>query len=74
MYVFFEKVARSRISYICNRHSKASNKYLKTYDQREELKHIIYLDASNLYGHTMPKFLPAYRFKRIDPSEVDLNK
>ena len=46
MYVFFEKVARSRISYICNRHSKANNKYLKTYDQREELKHIIYLDAN----------------------------
>ena len=74
MYVFFGKVARSRISYICNRHSKANNKYLKTYDQREELKHIIYLDANNLYCHTMPKFLPASRFKRIDPSEVDLNK
>ena len=48
MNIFFEKVARSRTSYICNRNSKANNKYLKTYDQREELKHIIYLDT-NIY-------------------------
>ena len=33
IYVFFEKGIRGGISYISNRCSKASNKYLKYYDQ-----------------------------------------
>ena len=40
MYIFFEKGTRGRISYISNRYSKANNKYLKSYDPKEELKHI----------------------------------
>ena len=34
----------------------------------------MYLDASNLYGYAMSKFLPTIGFKCIDPKEVDLNK
>ena len=58
MYIFFEISTRSQISYISNRHSKANNNYSKSYDTKEELKHTIYLDANNLYGYVMPKFLP----------------
>ena len=47
MYIFFKKGTRSEISYIRNRYSKANNKYLKSYDPKEELKHIVHLDASN---------------------------
>ena len=47
--IFFEKDIRSRISYICSRYNKANNKYLKSYDSKHELKHIIYLDPNNLY-------------------------
>ena len=36
--------------------------------------HIIYLDANNLYGYAMSKFLPTSGFKWIDPEEFDLNK
>ena len=50
MYVFFEKGTRSGISYISNRYSNANNKYLKSNDSKQESKHIIYLDANNLYG------------------------
>ena len=49
MYIFFEKSTRRRISYISNRNSKASKIYLKSYDPNQESKHIIYLDANNLY-------------------------
>ena len=49
MYIFFEKGTRDRIPYISNRYSKANNKYLKSYDPKRESKHIIYLDANNLY-------------------------
>ena len=59
MYIFFEKGIRSGISYISNRYSKANNTYLKSYDPKQESKHITYLDANNLYGgYDMFKFLP----------------
>ena len=51
MYIFFEKVTRGGISYISNRCNKANNKYWKTYGPKQESKHIIYLDANNLYGY-----------------------
>ena len=46
MCIFFEKGTRFGISYISNRYSK-DNKYLKSYDPKQESKHIIYLDANN---------------------------
>ena len=76
MYVFFEgmKGMRGGVSYISNKYSKASNKYLKSYDPKQESKHIIYLDTNNLYVYAMSKFLTTKRFKWIDPKEFDLNK
>ena len=49
MYIFFEKGIRGQVSYISNRYSRANNKYLKSYDQKQESKHIIYFDENNLY-------------------------
>ena len=74
MYIFFEKSTRGGISCFSNRYSKANNKYLKSYDLKQEPKHIIYLDANNLYGYAMSNFLPRSGFKWIDPKEFDLNK
>ena len=65
---------RVGVSYISNRYSKANNKYLKSYDPKQESKHIMYLEANNLYGDAMSKFLPTSGFKWIDPKEFDLNK
>ena len=74
MYIFLEKATRGGISYFSNRYSKANNKYIKYYDPKQEPRHIIYLDANNLYGYTMYKFLPTNKLKRIDPKEFGLNK
>ena len=74
LYILFEKGTRGGISYISNRCSKVNCKYLKYYDLKQESKHMIYLDANNLYGHGMSKFLPTSEFKWIDPKEFDLNK
>ena len=74
MYIFFEKRTRDGICYISNRYSKANNKYLKSYDLKQKSKHIIYLDANNLYGHAMPKLLPTSGFKWIDSKELNLNE
>ena len=56
-----------------NRYSKASNKYLKSYDPKQESKHI-YAVANNSYGYAMSKFLSAGELKWIDPKEFDLKK
>ena len=74
MYIFFEKGRRGGISYISNRYRKANNKYLKFYDPKQEPKHIIYLDANNLHGYAISKFLPTSVSKWIDPEEFELNK
>ena len=50
MYLFFENI-KGGVSYISNRYSKAINKYLKSYDPKQEPKHIIHLDANNSYHY-----------------------
>ena len=72
MYLFFGKGMRDVVSYISKSRSKASNKYLKSYDPKQELKHSIYLGGNNLYGFAMSKFLPAGGFRWTD-LEFDLN-
>ena len=47
---------------------------MKSYDPKQESKHIIYLNANNLYGYAMSKFLPTSGFKWIDPKEFYMNK
>ena len=54
-----------RVSYISNRYSKANNKYLKSYDPKQEPKHIINLDANNLYGYVMSRFIPTIQLDRF---------
>ena len=71
--MFFETGKRGEVSYISKRDIKANNKYLKSYDQKQESKRI-YLDANSLYGYAMSKFLPTGGFKWIDPKEFDMNK
>ena len=73
IYIFFQGM-RGGVPYICNRYSKAKNKYLKSYDSKQESKDIIYLDANNLYGSAMSKFLRKSGFKWVYPKEFNLNK
>ena len=72
--IFFERVVRVKVSCICNRYSKANNKYLKSYDPKQKSKHIVYLYANNLYGYVISEFLPTSAFKWLDPMVFDLNK
>ena len=73
MYIFFEKDTKVGISYISNIYIKSSNKHLNSYIPKQGSKHI-YLDTNNLYGYTMPKFLPTSWYKWIDPKVLDLYK
>ena len=72
MYIIFQKGTRGGIYYISNRHCIDNNKYLKSYDVKQEWKHIIYLDANSLYGYVMCKYLPKNGFKSMDTNEFNL--
>ena len=61
-YLFFLDM-RGGVSYIFKGHNNTNNKYLKSYDPKHKSKHIICLDANDLYGYAMSKFLPTGRFK-----------
>ena len=66
MYQFVEKGMRGGVSYIANRYSKANNKYMKDFDENAPEKHIMYLDANNLYGWAMSQNLPTGGFKWLN--------
>ena len=71
MFQFIEKGLRGGISYIANRYSKANNKYMKEYYENKPSKHIMYLDANNLYGWTMSQYLPTGGFKWMTQKQID---
>ena len=54
MCIFFEKDMRGGVSYISR---KFDNKYLKSCNPKQASKHIISLDANNLHGYAISKFL-----------------
>ena len=73
MYQFVEKGTRGGVSYIANRYGKANNKYMKDYDEMAPEKHIMYLDANNLYGWAMSQYLPTGGFKWLDEQLIFLD-
>lgn len=71
MYNMISKGLRGGISMITHRHARANNKYMKDYDNKQESSFITYLDANNLYGLAMTKYLPCEGFKFIDAFNID---
>ena len=71
MYLMVESGIRGGMSMISHRHSKANNKYMKDYNEKEESKYIIYLDANNLYGYAMIQHLPTTDYKWEKPEKFD---
>ncbi len=70
MYLMVEKGIRGGVSSIMRRYSKANHKGLDDYDPKKPNKHILYLDANNLYGWAMSKPLPHKNFKWIPDDEL----
>ena len=66
MYQFVEKGMRGGVSYIANRFGEANNKYMKDFDENASEKHIMYLDANNLYGWAMSQYLPTGGFRWLN--------
>ena len=70
MLLMVEEGIRGGICHSIHRYAKANNKYMKNYNNNEELSYIQYLDANNLYGWVMSKKLPVNGFKWIDNNET----
>ena len=58
MHNFIERGLRRRISYISKSFSEANRKYMKDYDSKKESTYIVDLDANNLYGWAISRYLP----------------
>ena len=70
MHLFFEKEIRGGISTVTGRYSKANNPYMEDYDPEKETAYIQYLDANNLYGWAMSRYLPVGNFKWLPEDNI----
>ena len=57
-----KKGIRRAICHAVHRYAKASNKYMKNYNQNKNLSYIQYLEANNLYGWEMSHKIICKRF------------
>ncbi|KAL4112107.1 hypothetical protein QTP88_015955 [Uroleucon formosanum] len=65
--LMFESGIRGGLSQCSQRYSKANNKYMvDKFKKQEESIFLQYLDANNLYGWAMSKYLPTADFKWVD--------
>ena len=71
MLLMVEEGIRGGICHSIHRYAKANNKYVKNYNNNEELSYIQYLDANNLYGWAMSKKLPVNGFRWLNSDEIN---
>jgi hypothetical protein len=71
MHLFIEKGMRGGISMVSKRHAKANNPHIADYDPDNDDSYIMYLDANNLYGHSMSQPLPIGGFKWLTNKEIN---
>ena len=69
MFRMLKDSLRGGVSAISKRFAKANNKYMSQYNPSEPSSFIEYLDANNLYRHSMSSALPYGGFKWLDEAE-----
>lgn len=70
MFHFFKKSIRGGISQCVERKHIANNEFLTNFNAAEPSSFIMYLDATNLYGHSMSQCLPLSDFEWVLQEEI----
>jgi hypothetical protein len=68
---FFKKGIRGGVSTCVTRQAEANNKFLPNYNSNKSDSYIMYLDATNLYGHSMSDYLPQKDFVWLTNTEIE---
>ena len=58
---------KGAILMISRGYTEADNKFLESHDDNKPISNFIYLDANNLYEHSMMQLLPTEIFDWINP-------
>ena len=74
MHTMIEMGIRGGISMAITRYAKANNKYIESYDEKENQSFLLYLDANNLYGHAMSRSLPVGDFEWEIPTIKEIEE
>ncbi|XP_071052136.1 uncharacterized protein [Onthophagus taurus] len=67
---FFKNGIRGGLSMCTKRSAKANNKLMMEFDETKDPSYILYLDATNLYGHAMRRKLPTGGFRWLSDEEI----
>lgn len=67
---YFKSSIRGGISQCTLRKHVANNRFLPNYNPSEPSSFIAYLDATNLYGHSMSQYLPSHGFSWLKEDEI----
>ena len=71
MYNMIEMGSRGGISMVAKKYCQANHECLINYDENKEKKHILYVDAANLYGWSMSQPLPYGFLHFLTDAEVE---
>ena len=67
---FYKNGMRRSISHIGRRYSKANNKYVESYDDKNSKKNTAYLNANISYGWLMSQYLSYSEFKWLNLKKI----
>ena len=71
MHLFVEAGIRGGYCCASKRYSVANNRDLPNFDDTREENHLFYIDANNLYGHSMSSSLPLNQFRWLEEDEIN---
>lgn len=70
-YLFIEKAIRGGIATCVKRYAEANNRELgDLYDSEKPDSYLIYIDANNLYGHSMSRPMPKDNFRWVKQKKL----
>lgn len=71
LYNMFELGIRGGVSMVSKKYGSANHSKINDFDEFQDNKHILYLDANNLYGWSMSQYLPTGLMHFLSDEEIE---